>query len=383
MILLFRKVIQGCVGMATAAGGWFMSKFLLNYFFIVPSKEIWWSVVILGVILCGLIGLSIAPKVIFGVERITNLLLSNLFKLPVQDIVGGAIGLIIGLLIASLLGTSISRLKYVGPYLSLIVSLFLGYIGISVGIKKKDELISFFSTITRLGSKDKEKVAKAETLKPIYKILDTSVIIDGRISDICKTNFVEGTLVIPGFVLEELRHIADSSDLLKRNRGRRGLDILNKIREEFKLKVQIVEKDYEDINEVDSKLVKLALEMNGSIITNDFNLNKVAQLQGVTVLNINELANAVKPVVLPGEEMQVRLIKDGKEMKQAIGYLNDGTMIVVENGKRYIGQTIAVLVTSVLQTSAGRMIFAKPKMEKKHMEIIPEIDNRGEFQCLT
>jgi len=381
---MLRKIVQACIGLITAVGGFYLSRFLIEYFFTAPSTEIWWSSIILGVVLFGLIGLSIAPKVMVGVERFTNWLLTQLFKIPIPDIVGGAVGLIIGLLIANLLGSSVSRIRYIGPYLTLTGSLFLGYVGLSVGIKKKDELLSFLFTIVRFASKDKEKANKNEMSKSGgYKILDTSVIIDGRISDICKTGFVEGVLVIPNFVLEELRHIADSSDLLKRNRGRRGLDILNKIRKEFDLKVQIVDKDYDDVVEVDSKLVRLAQDMGGCIITNDYNLNKVAQLQGVNVLNINELANAVKPVVLPGEEMIVRVIKDGKEMGQGIGYLDDGTMIVVENGRKYMGQTISVLVTSVLQTAAGRMIFAKPKTDKKHMVIIHDIDSRGEFQCLT
>jgi uncharacterized protein YacL len=187
------------------------------------------------------------------------------------------------------------------------------------------------------------------------------VIIDGRIADICRTQFVEGTLVIPEFVLEELQHIADSSDLLKRNRGRRGLDILNKIQKELDVKVLIYEGDFEEIAEVDSKLVKLAKVLHGKVVTNDYNLNKVCELQGVSVLNINDLANAVKPIVLPGEEMVVQVIKDGKEYGQGVAYLDDGTMIVVEGGRSYLGATIAVIVTSVLQTSAGRMIFAKPE----------------------
>lgn len=197
------------------------------------------------------------------------------------------------------------------------------------------------------------------------KILDTSVIIDGRIADICKTGFIEGTLVIPGFILEELQHIADSSDLLKRNRGRRGLDILNKIQKELDVKVEIYEGDFEEIAEVDSKLVRLAKVLGGKVLTNDFNLNKVCELQGVSVLNINDLANAVKPVVLPGEEIVVQVIKDGKEHGQGVAYLDDGTMIVVEGGRDYIGTTMEVMVTSVLQTSAGRMIFAKPKLLEK------------------
>ncbi len=180
-----------------------------------------------------------------------------------------------------------------------------------------------------------------------------------------QNRFLEGTLVIPGFVLEELQHIADSSDLLKRNRGRRGLDILNKIQKELPIAVEIYEGDFDDISEVDSKLVKLAKLLSGMVVTNDFNLNKVCELQGVAVLNINDLANAVKPVVLPGEELTIQVIKDGKEQHQGVAYLDDGTMIVVEGGRDYIGKNIEVVVTSVLQTSAGRMIFAKPKLLEK------------------
>ncbi len=196
---------------------------------------------------------------------------------------------------------------------------------------------------------------------PAHKILDTSVIIDGRIADIARTGFIEGVLLIPGFVLQELQHIADSSDVLKRNRGRRGLDILNRMQKESKVAVHIVDEDFDDITEVDAKLVRLAQLKDAKVLTNDFNLNKVAELQGVDVLNINELANAVKPVVLPGEEMLVHVIKDGKEQGQGVGYLDDGTMIVVDGGRRFIGESVGVMVTSVLQTAAGRMIFAKPK----------------------
>ncbi|HEY4532182.1 MAG TPA: PIN domain-containing protein, partial [Kurthia sp.] len=196
------------------------------------------------------------------------------------------------------------------------------------------------------------------------KLLDTSVIIDGRIADISKTGFIEGILVVPQFVLTELQHIADSSDTLKRTRGRRGLDILKVLQDAPTSNVMITEVDFEDIPEVDLKLVRLAKKMNGQILTNDFNLNKVCDLHKVNVLNINDLANAVKPVVIPGEDMNVVVIKDGKEHNQGVAYLDDGTMIVVEEGKSYIGQAITVVVTSVLQTSAGRMIFAKPKNHK-------------------
>ena len=192
------------------------------------------------------------------------------------------------------------------------------------------------------------------------KLLDTSVIIDGRIADICKTGFIDGKLLIPVFVLEELQHIADSSDALKRVRGRRGLDVLQRIRTEFGMQVEIINQDFDDISEVDSKLVRLGQITGSKIITNDYNLNKVSELRGVPVLNINELSNAVKPVVVPGEMMDVTVVKEGKEHGQGVAYLDDGTMIVIENGRRFINEAIRVEVTSALQTAAGRMIFAKP-----------------------
>ncbi|GAE31461.1 PIN/TRAM domain-containing protein [Halalkalibacter hemicellulosilyticus] len=285
-------------------------------------------------------------------------------KAPVTDVLFGSMGLIIGLIVAYLITIPLNAINFpfVSTVLPIFVTIFLGYFGFQIGFKKRDELINLF-TITRNLGKKKEEDASAEGKH--LKILDTSVIIDGRIADICKTGFLEGTLVIPGFVLEELQHIADSSDVLKRNRGRRGLDILNKIQKELPIAVEIYEGDFEEIAEVDSKLVKLAKLLSGMVVTNDFNLNKVCELQGVSVLNINDLANAVKPVVLPGEELTIQVIKDGKEQHQGVAYLDDGTMIVVEGGRDYIGKDIEVVVTSVLQTSAGRMIFAKPKVLEK------------------
>ena len=197
--------------------------------------------------------------------------------------------------------------------------------------------------------------------KMAYKILDTSVIIDGRIADICDTGFIDGILVIPNFVLNELQMIADSADSIKRNRGRRGLDILNKMQKDQSIMVKISDMDFADINEVDAKLVKLAKIMNAKVLTNDFNLNKVAEFHGVQVLNINQLSNALKPVVLPGEDMRVALVKEGKDVNQAIGYLDDGTMVVVENGRKRLNDEVDVTVTSVLQTTAGRMIFTRLK----------------------
>jgi len=279
-------------------------------------------------------------------------------------LVMGSVGLIIGLIIANLIGNLLSFLGFVGKLAWILITLLLSYLGLSLGIKKREELLALFAGFPKFG---KDRALKSELKAGHFKILDTSVIIDGRIAELCESGFIEGVMLIPAFVLDELRHIADSPDLLKRNRGRRGLDILNKMRKDVDIKVQIYDNNrgLEDVAEVDAKLVKLAQKLGGKIITNDYNLNKVAELHGVKVLNINELANAVKPVVLPGEEMVVQLVKDGKEMGQGIAYLDDGTMIVVDNGKRYMNQTITVLVTSVLQTAAGRMIFAKPKYERR------------------
>ncbi|EIT84083.1 PilT protein domain-containing protein [Fictibacillus macauensis ZFHKF-1] len=286
-------------------------------------------------------------------------------KAPAPDVLFGTIGLIFGLIVAFLIQLPLNNINIVvlSTILPIFLTVLLGYLGFQVGFKKRDELIHLFS-IGR-GGKDRKREADEEKVKGKYKILDTSVIIDGRVADICQTGFLEGPLIIPRFVLEELQHIADSSDVLKRNRGRRGLDILNRIQKELSIKVEIYEGDFEDVSEVDSKLVKLAQLLSGVVVTNDFNLNKVCELQNVLVLNINDLANAVKPIVLPGEELIVQVIKDGKEHNQGVGYLDDGTMIVVEEGRNYIGKTIDVLVTSVLQTSAGRMIFAKPKLLEK------------------
>ncbi|SDE59059.1 Uncharacterized conserved protein YacL, contains PIN and TRAM domains [Paenibacillus sp. UNCCL117] len=290
-----------------------------------------------------------------GEERIASV--------PIVDLIAGSSGMGVGVLLSSLLLFPLERTGFSNPLLHMLIIGVLAFTGFRLGLVKKEELLAM---LEKRGEARGRRGAQGEVKGfEEHKILDTSVIIDGRIADICKTGFIEGTLVIPEFVLEELQHIADSSDLLKRNRGRRGLDILNKIQKELDVKVLIYEGDFEEISEVDSKLVKLAKALRGKVITNDFNLNKVCELQGVSVLNINDLANAVKPVVLPGEEILVQVIKDGKEHGQGVAYLDDGTMIVVEGGREFIGTTLDVLVTSVLQTSAGRMIFAKPKLLEK------------------
>jgi uncharacterized protein YacL len=281
-------------------------------------------------------------------------------KISGQEIVLKGIGLLFGLLVTVLLSVILK------PFLDLLtdreklsLELILLFISLEISLKiasvKAKELSGLFSGLTR--PVPPKHLGRENQLK----VLDTSAIIDGRIADLCKTGFLEGVLVIPGFVLGELQKIADSADPLRRNRGRRGLDLLNRMQKENGITLNIFDHDYEDLTEVDTKLLKLAREMEAKVITNDFNLNKVAELYGVRVLNINELSNAIKPLVLPGEEMTVHVLRDGKEYGQGIGYLEDGTMIVVEGGKNYIGLDLDILVTSVLQTAAGRMIFAKPK----------------------
>jgi len=265
--------------------------------------------------------------------------------------------LLVGLIIANLFGIPASHLPLVGPYVPVVASIFFAYLGWSVGAKRREDILKFWGETRR--EKGRKPFVKFSSALP--KIVDTSVIIDGRIADIAAAGFLEGEIIIPQFVLDELQHIADSSDTLKRNRGRRGLDVLNRLRQEQKNRVIIDKHDYDDIEEVDSKLIRLAQELKGCILTNDYNLNKLAKLQEVKVLNINELANAVKTVLLPGEEKVVQIIKEGKEPGQGIAYEEDGTMIVVENGRQFIGETVEVVVTSVLQTPAGKMVFASLK----------------------
>jgi len=281
----------------------------------------------------------------------------RLRRLPAKVIISGALGIIVGLVIANLFTYSFLSLRDDRGLLlflfCLIINAVCGYLGLVVGAGKGEELdLSGWPFGGR-----------TETGGQSLKILDTSVIIDGRIADICETGLIEGTLIIPQFVLRELTGIADSADSLKRNRGRRGLDILKKLQKQTTIEVRIVEQDFPKIREVDGKLVALAKQMNAKVITNDFNLNKVAEIQGVAVLNINQLASSVKPLVLPGEIMKVYIQREGKEQGQGVAYLDDGTMVVVENGKRYQGKEIDVSVTSVLQTTAGRMIFTAVKGE--------------------
>ena len=364
---LFRWIFT-LLGMVCGAGIFFLAAYLLQLIPAISKISETWSF-ILGVVciaVTGLIFFIIAPHAQKGSEKFAQELDVSLRKVPLHELICGTIGLVLGLLIAFLISALWSTLNVpvLGTILSILVYIFFGYTGMYIARKKsKDIVVGLRQMTVSKGGKTagKNKASRHSQMSP--KILDTSVIIDGRIADIMKTGFVEGRIVIPEFVLVELRHIADSSDPLKRNRGRRGLDILNKIQSQYGVEIYNTdsEKSLNEIPEVDAKLLQLALNMGGKVVTNDYNLNQVASIKGVSVLNINELANTLKPVVLPGEEMVLTPVREGKENSQALAYLDDGTMIVVEGGKRHIGREITTVVTSVLQTSAGRMIFAKPK----------------------
>jgi len=273
---------------------------------------------------------------------------------PIQ-LVLGTCGLVAGLLVAALLTPALITLPSIGGVLApFVVSAVLGALGVAALVNREEEFADFLSRYPPLAGKRTGRV-------PHQIVLDTSAVIDGRMADIVQTGFIMATLVVPRFVLDELRYIADSPDALRRNRGRRGLDILGRLQKEAPVPIQVSDVDFEDARDVDSKLIRLAKSMGCPLMTNDFNLNRVAELEGVRVLNVNHLANAVKAVVLPGEEMAVHIIQEGKESGQGVGFLDDGTMVVVEGGRRYLNEQLEVIVTRVLQTVAGRMIFAAPK----------------------
>lgn len=316
---------------------------------------------IVGVVLGLLLGYIISPFVLRLIWKAIERIEIGLNDFESQDLIVGTLGLLFGLIIANLIGLAFARLPIIGAYGPIVFSIIFGYAGMSIAIRKRNDIIGLVGTL-RIGKQNKDNAGVVHKHgNDVFsgKLLDTSSIIDGRIAEICSTGFLEGPLLVPVFVLEELQLIADSSDLLKRNKGRRGLDILKQMQEDNYVEVRIINDDFEDVQGVDSKLVRLGRKINAKVVTNDYNLNKVAALQGVVVLNINDLANALKPARIPGERMDVLVVKSGKEENQGIAYLDDGTMIVVENGQKYIGSTVPVMVTSVLQTSAGRMIFVK------------------------
>ena len=308
----------------------------------------------------GLVSAALASKIISGVVAafIAVAIIffeSRIRRASLKTLIGAAVGSILGIIGAYLIGSLISRQESmaVAPetktFLTLSLTFFMAYVGLMVGAAKGDYL-----DLTALGGIFSDKTTRRD-----YKILDTSVIIDGRIADVAETGFLGGTIVIPQFILRELQQVADSPDSSKRQRGRRGLDMLNRLQNNNALDIQIVETDFPAVREVDLKLIELGKQLDAVIVTNDFNLNKVAQLRGVNVLNINELANSLKPVVLPGEAMRVFILKEGKEYNQGVAYLDDGTMVVVDNARKLIGRNADIAVTSVLQTTAGKMIFGR------------------------
>jgi uncharacterized protein YacL len=288
----------------------------------------------------------------FGVALATIALEARLRAAALTELIGGLLGFVVALTIAKTISTALFWANIANPlvqFMHTLIIVVLPYLGLVVGIRKGEWLEP-----ANLASLFRDTRPQKR-----YRILDTSVIIDGRIADIVETGFLDGALVVPQFVLKELQYVADSSDPLKRNRGRRGLDILHRIRKMSGVEVVISDMDFPAVKEVDLKLIELARTMMGRIVTNDFNLNKVAQLRGVDVLNINELANTLKPVVLPGELMNVFVLKEGKEYNQGVAYLDDGTMVVIDNARSRIGKNLDIVVTSVLQTTAGRMIFGR------------------------
>ena len=385
-VTMLRRILTAAIAVVLTVTGLILMEQLLpqiSYFlgYSIHSKGvlgysyIHWLFAIVSVLFFSWIGWVITPFLIKYLLKYSEVVASVLAKAPSADIIVSLIGVLVGLILANLIGAPFSRLPIVGSYIPIILSIVLALTGAKVALYKSKDIIGFFNrsrpadnTVPDNGGElvqdqQEETVVDAGSvpaeLASFNKLLDTSVIIDGRIADILKTGFLEGNLVIPHFVLDELQRLSDSSDNLKRAKGRRGLDLIHELQDMTGHVVIVRDLEYDAFQDVDSKLIALAKDTGSAVVTNDFNLNKVASIQGIRVLNINDLANAVKPVVIPGEEMTAYLLREGKESGQAIAYLQDGTMIVVEGGRKYIGNKIRVAVTSVLQTSAGRMIFAK------------------------
>jgi len=318
-------------------------------------------VTIFGSVIGGILGFIFTPWITL---KPFNRLRRAIQQLPADVIFSASVGLFLGLALGAIAAYPLSLLpRPLGQFLPFITAAAFGYVGLTLTTMRPDLLQSLRERIFPKEVIASDAEVSVEACKPAV-LLDTSVIIDGRIADICRTGFIQGELVVPLFVLNELQHVADSADALRRNRGRRGLEILRQLQEESPIPVRLTDADVPSVREVDDKLIALAKELDGAILTNDYNLNRVAELQSVTVLNVNELANAVKTVLLPGETFAIHVLQEGKEQNQGVGYLDDGTMVVVENGLHHIGTTLEVTVSKVLQTAAGRMIFARPRSDE-------------------
>jgi uncharacterized protein YacL len=351
------EFIVRLIGMVVLAiGGVYLGNYLRG---LAGDESLLWESVF--ALVGALMGLVVTP---FLTTRPIRAIRRQMTQVSARTMISGTIGLVVGLIIAALIASPLSLLP--DPFsqiLPLVGAVVLSYLGVTIFVMRQNDIFNVLSS--RLPLKGGES---GDELQPARNILlDTSVIIDGRVADIARTGFIYGAMMVPSFVLNELQHIADSPDGLRRQRGRRGLDILNRLQKDPNITFRITDLDVEGVRAVDDKLVILARQMRCPILTNDFNLNRVAEIQGVTVLNINELANAVKAVFLPGETFDVHVIQEGKETGQGVGYLDDGTMVVVEEGKEYINAIISVMVTKVLQTAAGRMIFARPTVEQGEM----------------
>ncbi len=348
VVLVVRLVfiVIGLVG-GRELGRLIRTDFLANHSFFYQQAGY-----VIAIVVCGLLGFVIGGAAGRYVAKLLNRFEHALQRVSVSDVVFGVIGILAGFLVAFLPSIVMFR-SYPGWIVALVLFAVCGVLGYIIAVAKKDDLMDLLRLGRQAGGLQVREAARGR-----IKILDTSTIIDGRISDVTGSGFLQGELLVPRFVLNELQAIADSDDPLRRSRGRRGLDVLNNLQRQEKVEVLIDERDFPEFSDVDSKLVKLAKTIDAPILTNDFNLNKIAELQGVGVLNINDLANALKPVVLPGEGISLRVLKEGKEGGQGVGYLEDGTMVVVEGGKRFLGREVDVVVSSVIQTPAGRMIFA-------------------------
>lgn len=354
------RIIVASLGGLGLAGIVTIALKILNNFSLLTWDAALWRVLVWVYVFALLFGFTLAyllaPHLRAQVRRFSNWLIKITSDQPLPELILGLSGLIAGLIIAFFISTLVNSLNIgvTGSVINALIYFSLGTAGYML-IGRRWEELPLPTTVRRLSERSAERHSQCS----VPKVLDTSTLVDGRIFDICRTGFVEGPLILPHFVIEELQHIADSSDALKRNRGRRGLDIIKRIQKETDVEVRIVDIDFPDTQDVDIKLLKLTKQLDGRIMTNDFNLNKVATVSDVKVLNINELAGAMKPPLLPGEEMTVQIVREGKEPNQGVAFMDDGTMIVVENGKKLVGQSATVTVSTMLQTSAGRMIFAK------------------------